>query len=194
MKFRILLVVAMMSASGLTYARKGAEPDYARKFSISTNVLGYAELGTINAEMSYALSRRWSLTAGARYNPFTYHKGNPSRQFQLRQQSYSLGARLWPWHIWSGWWFAAKVRYQEYNIGGIISRETSEGDRVGMGLYSGYTLMLSKHFNMEFGLGMWGGLDVYRKYTCPSCGLTVDEGKKGFVLPDDIMVSVVYVF
>jgi hypothetical protein len=127
MKFRMLLVLALVLS---------AFPTQARKFSISTNVLGYAELGTLNAEVSYALSRRWSLIAGVRYNPFTYHKGVASRQFQLRQQSYSIGARLWPWHIWSGWWFATKVRYQEYNMGGIVSRQTSEGDRVGMGLYS----------------------------------------------------------
>ena len=195
MRFRVLLVVAILLCSVQVHARKSVETTHqARKFSISTNLLGYAELGTMNAEFSYALSRRWSLTAGARYNPFTYHKGDSSRQFQLRQQSYSVGARLWPWHIWSGWWFATKVRYQEYNMGGVFSRQTSEGDRVGLGLYSGYTLMLSKHFNMEFGLGLWGGLDVYRRYSCPSCGLTVDEGCKGFVLPDDIMVSFVYVF
>ena len=185
MKLKIILVAVLLSVSALVHARK---------FSVSTNLLGYAQLGTMNIDASYALSRRWSLTVGARYNPFTFHSGDVSRQFQLRQQSYSLGTRLWPWHIWSGWWFAAKVRYQEYNMGGVVSRETSEGDRVGMGLYSGYTLMLSRHINMEFGLGLWGGLDVYRKYSCPSCGLTVDEGRKGFVLPDDIMVSLVYVF
>ena len=161
---------------------------------MSTNLLGYAELGTMNMDVSYALSRRWSLTAGARYNPFTYNKGDVSSQFQYRQQSYSFGARFWPWHTWSGWWVASKARYQEYNFGGVVSRETSEGDRVGLGLYSGYTLMLSRHLNMEFGLGLWGGLDMYRKYSCPVCGLTIDEGKKGFVLPDDIMISIVYVF
>ena len=133
---------------------------HAQKISVSTNLLGYSALGTMNADVSYSLSRRWSLTAGAVYNPFTFRKGDPDRQFQIRQQSYSLGARIWPWHALSGWWFASKVRYQEYNMGGLVSRQTSEGDRVGMGLYSGYTLMLSKHVNMEFGLGFWGGLDI----------------------------------
>ena len=185
-KYMFLLALAVMLLAG--------SKSEAQTMSVSTNVLDYTCLGTLNADVSYSLSRRWSITAGARYNPFTFYAGDTSRLFQLRQQSYSFGARLWPWHIWSGWWFAAKVRYQEYNMGGVVSRETSEGDRVGMGLYSGYTLMLSRHFNMEFGLGLWGGLDVYRKYSCPSCGLTVDEGKKGFVLPDDIMVSLVYVF
>lgn len=79
-------------------------------------------------------------------------------------------------------------------MGGILSRETTEGDRVGMGLYSGYSLMILPHFNIDFGLGFWGGLDIYRKYSCPSCGLTVDKGEKGFLLPDDLMISIVYVF
>ena len=167
-------------------------PISAKRFSVSTDLLGYAALGTMNLDVSYALSRRWSLTAGVRYNPFSFSSDN--EQFQLRQQSYAIGARLWPWHIWSGWWFASKLRYQEYNIGGIFSPETEEGDRLGAGLYAGYTYMVSSHFNLEFGLGFWAGADKYRRYSCPECGITVDEGDRGFILPDDVMVSLVYVF
>ena len=167
---------------------------YAQKASISTNVLGYASLGTMNIDASYAFDRHWSVVAGVRYNPFTFREGDPEEQFQYRQQSYSVGVRLWPWHIWSGWWFSSKLRYQEYNSGGMISLETQEGDRLGMGLYSGYTHMVSRHFNVEFGLGLWGGVDVYRKYSCPVCGWTVDQGRKIFFLPDDVSISVVYVF
>lgn len=166
----------------------------AQDFSLSTDILGYARLGTMNVDASYALSRRWSLVAGARYNPFTFRKGDLERQFQSRQQSYSIGARLWPWHIWSGWWFAGKLRYQEYNEGGIISRMTEEGDRVGAGLYAGYTHMLSKHFNLEFGLGLWAGMSAYRQYDCPVCGHVLESGKRMFLLPDDVMISVAYVF
>ena len=166
----------------------------ARKFSVSTDLLGYLELGTLNADVSYALSRHWNVTAGVRYNPFTFRAGDPDRQFQMKQQSYSIGARLWPWHIWSGWWFAGKLRYQEYNMGGIVSLTTEEGDRFGAGLYSGYTHMLSSHFNIEFGLGLWAGMEDFRKYSCPVCGITVEDGKKFFLLPDDIMISLVYVF
>lgn len=166
----------------------------AQKFSISTDLLGYARLGTLNLDASYALARRWSLTAGVRYNPFTFRKGDPERQFQYRQQSYAVGMRLWPWHAWSGWWFAGKLRYQEYNKGGIISARTEEGDRFGAGLYAGYTHMLSPHFNLEFGAGLWSGLSAYRQYSCPVCGLTVGSGTKFFLLPDDVMISLVYVF
>ena len=112
----------------------------------------------------------------------------------MRQQSYSIGARLWPWHTWSGWWFAGKIRYQEYNFGGIRSPETREGDRFGGGLYAGYTYMLGPHLNIEFGLGLWSGLDVYKCYSCPVCGVTLKSGKTRFILPDDIMISFAYVF
>ena len=165
----------------------------ARKFSLSTDLMGYAELGTFNAEASYALSRRVSLNVGARYNPFTFNEGEEG-QFQYRQQSYSVGARVWPWHIWSGWWMAGKLRYQEYNKGGLISSEAEEGDRFGAGLYSGYTYMLNPHFNIEVGVGMWAGVSYYDRYSCPTCGLTVESGVKYFLLPDDFMISLVYVF
>lgn len=101
---------------------------------------------------------------------------------------------MWPWHTWSGWWFAGKGKYQEYNFGGLVSPETKEGDRVGLGLYAGYTHMLGPHFNLEFGLGAWAGMDFYRKYSCQVCGVTLEDDEKPFVLPDDIMISLVYVF
>ncbi len=166
----------------------------AQRFSVSTNLLDYASLGTMNVEGSYSVSRRFSITACARYNPFTFRKSVPEKQIRLRQQSYGIGIRMWPWHTWSGWWFAGKARYQEYNFGGLVSRETSEGDRAGMGLYAGYTHMLGPHFNIEFGLGVWGGVDFFRTYSCQVCGMTMDEGRKAFVLPDDLMISLVYVF
>ena len=166
----------------------------AQKMSLSVNLLECANLGTLNMDASYALDRHWSLTFGARYNPFTYHEGNPDRQFQYRQQSYAAGVRLWPWHIMSGWWFAAKFRWQEYNAGGMFSPQTREGDRYEGGLYAGYAHMLAPHLNLEFGVGMWAGADVFTVYSCPSCGLTLKSGVKGFVLPDDIMLALVYVF
>ena len=171
-----------------------ALPSMAQKFSLSTNLLDYACLGTMNIDASYSVSRRWSVLAGARYNPFTFNAGNSDEQFQYRQQSYSAGVRMWPWHIWSGWWFASKLRYQEYNIGGIVAQKTEEGERAGAGFYAGYTHMLAPHFNIEFGFGMWGGMSWYKEYSCPNCGVTVESGNRWFARPDDLMISLVYVF
>lgn len=171
-----------------------ALPSFAQKFSLSTNLLDYACLGTMNLDASYSLSRRWSVVAGVRYNPFTFNEGDSQKQFQYRQQSYAVGARLWPWHTMSGWWFSGKLRYQEYCYGGIVSKEAEEGDRFGVGVYSGYTHMLSRHLNVEFGVGLWGGMALYHRYSCPVCGETVGSGRKYFLLPDDFMISFAYVF
>ncbi len=184
---RLVVIMTLLAALA-------AEECRAQRFSVSTNILDYVSLGTMNVEGTYSFSRRFSITAGARYNPFIFRKSDPEKQVRLRQQSYSLGVRMWPWHTGSGWWFAGKGRYQEYNFGGLTSRRTREGDRLGMGLYTGYTHMLSPHFNLELGLGLWGGLDFYREYSCQVCGLTLGEGRTGFILPDDIMISVAYVF
>ncbi len=169
-----------------------AAPAYGQKFTISTNMANYLNFVTMNLEGSYAAAQHWSITAGVKYNPFTFHFGD--KQLQNRQQSYSLGVRYWPWHIYSGWWVAGKLQYQEYNVGGIISDKTEEGDKWGAGFTGGYTYMISSHFNLEFGLGFWGGVKEYTTYSCPSCGLTKESGTKAFIYPNDIIIGITYVF
>ena len=87
----------------------------ARNFALSTNVLGYADLGTLNLEASYGVARHWSVNAGLRYNPFSYGSGENS--VCRKQRSVSAGARYWPWHVYSGWWVSSEMRYQEYSHG-----------------------------------------------------------------------------
>lgn len=86
------------------------------------------------------------------------------------------------------------MRYQEYNIGGFRSPETREGDRIGASLSLGYSYMLSEHFNVGLGAGLWSGYDLFTRYNCPNCGRIIDTGKDAFILPDDIILSIAYVF
>ena len=167
----------------------------AQEMSVSTNVLGYAELGTMSLETSWGFARHWTANAGLRYNPFTF----PGREgiadsMQFRQRAAALGARYWPWHIYSGWWLAGKAQWQEYNRGGLTEAVTYEGDRVGGGISGGYTYMLSPHFNFEVGAGLWAGYEFYTQYACPTCGRIVDSGEKAFVLPNEVILGLVYVF
>jgi len=164
----------------------------AQQFGVSTNIMDYANYGTLNAEASVSLERNWSLSAQAKYNPFRYSRdGEP---LSARQQTYALGTRYWPWHVYSGWWLGAKMQYQEYNRGGIKSPSTREGDRYGAGLSAGYSYMLLPHLNMDFGIGAWTGYDRYVIYSCPVCGLTQEKGGTWFVLPHEILLSLLYVF
>ena len=75
-----------------------------------------------------------------------------------------------------------------------MAEEAEEGDRFGAGMYAGYTYMLNKHLNIEFGVGLWSGMALYRRYSCVVCGTTIGAGRKYFLLPDDFMISLAYVF
>ena len=103
------------------------------------------------------------------------------------------GARWWPWHVYSGWWVGADARYTLYNVGGILKRSTEEGDAAGAGLYGGYSIMLSEWWNLDLGVGLWGGWKRYTRYACPLCGVITEQGEKGFILPD-ARVAVQFIF
>ena len=87
----------------------------AQKVSISTNILNWADLATINGEFSLAVARHVSLNAMAQYNNWNFgsvEKGNP---FQDHVRGGALGMRYWTWNVFSRWlhrWWAASVPYE----------------------------------------------------------------------------------
>ncbi len=166
----------------------------AQRTSVSTDLLGYADSGTLNGEISCSVSRHWSVTTGFRFNPFTFRKGEDNHLVSNRQRTVAAGARYWPWHVYSGWWLSGKAKWQEYNRGGIRSLKTREGDRFGAGVAVGYTYMLASFMNVELSAGAWGGMDVYSVYECPECGVTLESGRKFYVLPHDITLALSFVF
>ena len=165
----------------------------AQRFSVGTNAVDWFTFGTMNLEASVAVSQKVSLHVGTELNPWTFRAGDPQRQLQVRQNSYWGGARWWPWHVYSGWWAGADFRYSVYNGGGIIKRETQEGDALGMGLYGGYSIMLNDLWNLDLGIGAWGGWTRYTIYACPLCGVTVEEGEKFFWVPD-ARIAIQFIF
>lgn len=166
----------------------------AQKWSVSTNIMDYVTLGTLNAEGSVATGRHLTVNASARVNPWTFFEGDNQRQMQNRHQTYAAGVRYWPWHIYSGWWISAALQYQEYNRGGIISLRTEEGDAYGLSPGAGYSLMLHEKLNLDFGLSFWTGQKTYITYACPSCGRITDKGSKWFIMPNEVRVAIQYIF
>ena len=185
MKRAFLILVAGLSLSIAASAQD---------WSVATNLVDYVSLGTLNAEASVAASRHISVGISARVNPWTFHKGDPARQMQNRNQTYAAGIRYWPWHIYSGWWISTAAQYQEYNFGGIFSQRTEEGDAFGLGVGAGYSLMVHEHLNLDFGLSVWGGQKTYITYACPSCGRITEKGSKWFVMPNELRVALQYIF
>lgn len=165
----------------------------AQRFSIGTNFVDWASLGTMNIEGSVAVTQHMSIHVGAEVNPWTFSAGNQDTQFEARQVSYLAGVRWWPWHVYSGWWFGGDFRYSVYNIGGIFKRTTEEGDAFGVGAYGGYSIMLNQWLNLDLGVGAWGGYRKFTRYACPLCGVRLEKGDGAFIVPD-LRVALQFVF
>lgn len=185
---KILVVcAALLTASAVNV--------HAQKLSASTNLFGWAFLGTANVEAQYAVAQTWSVAVSGDYNPWTW-KAHTADQFQWRRRSVALGARWWPWHVYSGWWVSGDLRWQEYNEARVLTKDITaeEGDRFGFRLGAGYTVMINSWLNVDFGIRGWGGLRDYTVYACPECGRIVEKGKGVFLLPDEAVVSLMFVF
>ncbi len=214
MKKLIMIAVVMVISCVMSYAQRhhsayAARPDfragfesdslirgwsrYRSRWCVETNAVDLAFLGTLNAEIQFAVAQHFSVLGQARYNNWTYNNGQ-ANQFESRQKTYALGARFWPWYSYSGWWMEAKAQYQEYNRGGIGTLQTEEGDAVGGTLAAGYSLQINKWFNLDFGLGGWLGNARYTIYACPSCGKVLEDGNKFFILPNEVTIAAMFIF
>ena len=166
----------------------------AQHVSISTNALQWANLGTVNANAGLSVARHFSLEAGARYNPFTFHKSS-GMMLRNKQTTAYAGVRWWPWYVFSGWWISGRGQYSRFSDTGIWRYALNEGTGVGLVLSGGYTWMVSKKINIEFSIGGWAGRYLDHKlYHCPSCMEIRESGPKNFIAPDDVSVSFMYMF
>lgn len=165
----------------------------AQKMSFGTNGIGYLALGTINGEFSVGLTRNWSILLSGAYNPFTYNKES-ERQFQHKEATVALGTRYWPWHLFSGWFMGSRVLASQYNRGGLLTPTSEEGELIGIGLNGGYSLMIAKNINIEFGAGVLFGGRQYTSYECPRCGRIISQSKKFFISPDNLLLQFVILF
>lgn len=172
-----------------------AVPAFAQKWAVETNVVDWANYGTINLEASRRINRYSAAVAGIRYNPWKF-RDSGGASHQNRARTANLGVRFWPWHIYSGWWFAVKAQAEEFSRGNILTlKNLDEGYALGASVSAGYALMVGVHWNISFGLGGWGGYTVRSRYRCPDCGRKLSEYKGPFILPDnESKVALSYIF
>lgn len=167
----------------------------AQKAALGTNVVQWADLGCINLEGSFAVAQHFTVNVGGRYDPWYFRRGTED-QFQNRKRGAWMGVRYWPWYTYSGWFFQLKGQWQEYNhFFPGVTEVKEEGDCFGAGLAAGYAIMINRHFNIEFGAGVWGGGKIYNEDLLPEMGRRITSRARGaFILPDDVCVTMYYVF
>ena len=161
-----------------------AQLTHAREWSVSTNALSWLNMGTINAEGACSINDNWSINTGFAVNPWQM---NTPTYVNLRNRQYGgfVGARYWPWHVFSEWWVGAKVQYKNFEQVGLLTSDMKKGDAVGAGVSAGYSLMISDSFNIDFGVGVWGG-HIFNFNDADRSG--------NFIFLDNISVSIAYIF
>lgn len=164
----------------------------AQQWAISTNVIDWANFGTVNLEGSVAVARHFVLDVGAKYNPWNF--GGEEKRIMNKQRMAYVAGRWYPWFSYDGWYVGVMAGWMEYASGGLIKKETEEGDAFGGGIGGGYTLLLGKHLNLNFGAYCWAGKKNYTLYECPVCGRRLESGSKFFVMPTNITLGITRVF
>lgn len=166
----------------------------AQNVSISTNAVDWANFGTVNVETGVGVAQHISLLVGGHYNPWEFQTGKGYRLHNQQATGY-FGVRWWPWYVFSGWWIGAKMQFSSFSRTGIWRPALEEGKSLGAGLSFGYTLMIHKNINIDFGAGFWGGRHLeYSLYECPECMSIRERGARYFIAPDDLSVSISFVF
>ena len=169
------------------------EKDY-RSFALSTNLLSWLNLGTINVEAQYEVARHWTVEGKIKYNPWTLNKGVVG-QFQEDQRGFAIGARWWPWYSFAGWWIGMDAQYKNYRTGGLPWFKTPEqGTAVGASLGFGYSVLITKWFNLDFGISGWAGHKNFTNFEDSRFLTPTGKGNKWFVAPNELSVSAVFIF
>lgn len=191
--FALLVILLLVLFSDACMAQHSLAADTDARFAVSTNVTDYVNLLTPNIDVQYAVGKSFTAQVGMKYNNWTFGP-DTDKAMKNRQQTYYVGARWWPWYTYSGWWVGGAAQFQEYDRGGVFTKDSEEGDAYGLAFSGGYSIQLAKWLNFDIGFGFWGGRTEYVRYSCPTCGKKVDEGKKFFVLPNEARVALQFIF
>lgn len=167
----------------------------AQRFAVGANIVDLADYGTLNVEAGYSLSQHFSVVGGVKFNPWDF--STESDAVYKKLFAAYAGARYWPWYTNTGLWFQAKGQYADYSITGTWRHALDEGRAAGIGVAAGYSFMLNRFLNLEFGLGAWAGkLFMHNLYECADCSRLreSESGPRGFVDLDNVSVTLSYIF
>ena len=154
-----------------------------REFAVSTNAVEWLVKGGANAGAHLSFSRHWSADAEGLYRL----AGRRGEHSGIREGSFYVGARWWPWGSFSGFYFGAGGMYDRMlDYYGSVYEDTS---RTGLSLRVGYDILLLRHLNLELGIGAWGG----RQYRLRDIAELTTESS-WFIAPDGIRAALVYIF
>ena len=167
----------------------------AQKVSVSTDLVDWAYLWTMNGEVNVSVARHVTVLAGGKINPWMYDMKKAGKELYDCQNTVYAGVRYWPWHVFSGWWVGGKLQYSDFKRTGLFNTKLKKGKSIGAGVSAGYTFMLNERLNLDLGLGFWGGRHFkYSEYDTPQAEMPTINAPKNFIAVDELTVGLMYIF
>ena len=163
----------------------------AQDFALKTNIL-YDATSTINVGCEIGIAPKWTMDVSGNYNAW-----DMSRDRMWRHAFIQPEARYWLCDRFSGHFIAAHLHSGIYNISNIeqLKGYRLQGWFAGAGVGYGYALILNRHWNMEFELGVGYAYTCSDKFECQQCGSMIyDDRPYHYVGPTKAAISFVYLF
>ena len=168
---------------------------------MKTNLL-YDVTATVNVGAEIGLAPKWTFDLSGNLNAWDVN------DHKWKHMLIQPEARYWFCDRFQGHFLGAHALGGIYNIGFIennfkflgkdyspLTDHRFQGWFIGAGVAYGYALPLSKHWNLEFELGLGYVYTEYDRYECAGCGKLVEtKVPEHYVGPTKAAINLVYVF
>lgn len=172
----------------------------AQNVAVKTNLL-YDALANVNLGIEGKLAPRWSLDLSGDFNDWTIHEHKWKHWFVQPE------ARYWFCEAFLKHFIGIHAIGGQYNAGNInldvnflgsdfrkLKDHRYQGWAAGGGIAYGYALPMSKHWNMEFEIGVGYVFLKYDIFECQSCGRKTGSDHHNYIGPTKAAVNLVYIF
>lgn len=160
----------------------------AQQVSIKTNLL-YLATTTPNIGVEFKINESFSFNLEGGYNPFEWSDDKFYKHYLVVPE-----LRYWTCYSFNRSFLGIHGITGKYNLDDSkIFDHRYEGTILGAGLTYGYHLYLSKHWGIEFLVGLGFASLKYDKYECGKCNDKIGRFNRNYFGPTRAGISLVYI-
>lgn len=191
LKFLIPLLLGLLISVGAK----------AQDVAIKTNLL-YDATATVNLGVEVGVAPKWTLDLSGNLNAWNVNEDKRWKHWLVQPE-----ARYWFCDRFSRHFLGFHALGGQYNIGGLqnnikflgtdfskLSNNRFQGWGVGAGVAYGYAMILGKHWNLEFEVGVGYIYSAYDIFECTGCGRRVGQDNNHYVGLTKAAINLVYLF
>lgn len=194
--FKKLFLMAFLAMGGVSLS--------AQNVALKTNLL-YDATATVNLGLEVGLAPKWTFDLSGNLNAW-----NAFGDMRWKHWLVQPEARYWFCERFNGHFLGFHALGGQYNVGNIpnniswfpfntdlrkLSNNRYQGWGVGGGVAWGYDVILGRHWNLEFELGLGVIYTRYDKFECKDCGAKIaSDVPYIYYGPTKAAVNLVYTF